>query len=191
MRRGYAAAVDGPIAIDLGLFAQDGWVKVQVQADCTRAMIGLSTSEADGPSAAAVQAATVESGPEGRLIATLHGTSTGTSTGAGPGGEPAAPVEITVVAPPGSTLVARTDSAHIGAIGLTEVDLASGSGDIAVPSAGRVYAETASGNVTIQQAIDATVTTHSGTIAIITANRVTARTTSGAINLGTLTGDLT
>jgi DUF4097 and DUF4098 domain-containing protein YvlB len=171
----------------LGLFAQDGWVKVQVQPDCTTATIGLSTPDDEGPSATAVQSATVEAGPDGRLIATVHGT----SRAHGSAGEPGAPVEITVVAPPGSTLVARTDRAHIGAIGLVEVELMTGSGDISVPSAGRVYAETVSGNVTIQQATEATVTTDSGTIAIITANRVTARTTSGAITLGTLTGDLT
>jgi putative adhesin len=179
MRRGYAAAVAGPIAIDIGLFAQDGWVKVQVAADCTSAMIGLSTAEDDGPSSAAVQAATVGSSLEGGLIATLHGTNGAT------------PVEITVVAPPGSTLIARTDSAHIGAIGLAEAELTTGSGNIAVPAAGRVYAETASGDVTIRRSTDATVTTHSGTISVIAGDRVTARTTSGDLRLGTITGDLT
>jgi hypothetical protein len=190
MRRGYAAAVEGPITIDVGLFAQDGWVKVQVQPDCTTAMIGLSTTDDEGPSAAAVRTATVESGPNGRLITTLHGT-VASSASAGAGGEAVAPVEITVVAPPGSVLVARTDSAHIGAIGLTEAELTTGSGNIVVPSAGRVYAETASGDVTIQRSTDATVTTHSGTISVIAGDRVTARTTSGDLRLGTITGDLT
>ena len=179
MRRGYAAAVEGPITIDVGLFAQDGWVKVQVLPDCTAAMIGLSTPEDDGPSATAVRDAVVESGADGRLISTIHGAN----------GE--APVEITVVAPPGSTLIARTDTAHIGAIALTEADLKTASGNISVPSADRVYAASASGNITIQQAADATITTHSGTISVIAGDRVTARTTSGDIRLGTIAGDLT
>lgn len=179
MRRGYAAAVEGPIVVDLGLFSQNGWVKVQVAADCTRAMIGLSTPEDDGPSATAVRDAVVESGADGRLISTIHGAN----------GE--APVEITVVAPPGSTLIARTDTAHIGAIALTEADLKTTSGNISVPSAGRIYAASASGNITIQQAADATVTTHSGAITITTAAGVTARTTSGNLNLGTITDNLT
>ncbi|GAA0959851.1 hypothetical protein GCM10009554_74110 [Kribbella koreensis] len=179
MRRGYAAAVEGPIAIDLGLFTQAGWIKVQVQPDCTTALIGLSTPSDDGPSATAIRDATVESGTEGELICTLHGAK----------GE--APVEITVTAPPGSTLTARTDTAHIGALGLTEVDLKTASGNISVPSAGRVFAESASGNITIQQSAEATVTTHSGPITIHTAGRTTAHTTSGNIQLGTITGDLT
>ena len=197
MRRGYSAAVDGPIAIDVGLFAQHGWVKVQVRADCPRAIIGLSTTDDHGPSADAVRDATVESGPDGRLITTIHGTRTATAadgaesgdTGAGMPG--AAPVEITVVAPPGSSLVARTDSAHIGAIDLADVELKTASGNISVPTAGRVFAETTSGAVTIRRATDVTATSQSGAIAIGTSNRTTVRTASGDILLGAPTGDVT
>ncbi|MEV6416125.1 DUF4097 family beta strand repeat-containing protein [Kribbella sp. NPDC051718] len=190
MRRGYAASAEGPITIDLGLFTQDGWIKVQAQADCTTAMIGLSTPEDDGPSATAVRDAVVESGPEGQLICTVHGAK----------GE--APVEITVVAPPGSTLIARTDNAHIGAAGLIDVQLTTASGDVFVPVAGRVFAETASGKVTVQQAGDVVVRTTSGDIVLnAVSGGITAKSSSGDIAIhatadgvvqaGTVSGDVT
>ncbi|NEA36090.1 DUF4097 family beta strand repeat-containing protein [Streptomyces sp. SID13031] len=179
MRRGYAVAVDGPITIDAGLFAQAGWVKVQVRDDCTRAMVGVSTTDDEGPSAAAVQAAIVEPGPAGELLITVHGRNGAT------------PVEITVVAPPGSILKARTDSASIGAIGLAEVELISKSGDVFVPEAGRVFAETTSGKVTVRQAADITVTSQSGAISVGTGQRVAVRTESGGIFVGASSGEVT
>lgn len=179
MRRGYLAAVDGPITIDAGLFTQAGWIKVQVRDDCTRARVGFSTDEEQGPAADAVRDAVAESGPDGRLLTTIYGS------------PDAAPLEITVVAPPGSSLVARTDQAHIGAIGLTDVELTTKSGEISVPVAARVFAETASGNISIQRATEVTATSQSGTITIGTSNRATVRTTSSDIRLGNTTGDVT
>ena len=67
----------------------------------------------------------------------------------------------------GADLTPTNAITKLGALGLTEAELTTGSGNIAVPSAGRVYAETASGDVTIQRSADATVTTHSGTISVI------------------------
>ncbi|MEV8377816.1 DUF4097 family beta strand repeat-containing protein [Kribbella sp. NPDC056861] len=181
MRRGYEAPVDGPIAIEVGVFAQAGSVKVQVREDCTRAVVGLSTTEEEGPSAAAVRDAAVESGPAGQLIATVHGTST----------QNAAPVEVTVVAPPGSTLVARADSAHIGAAGLADAELTTGSGNVSVPEAGRVFVESGSGAVTIQKATDVNATSQSGAVSVGAGHRVTARTASGAIVLAATSGEVT
>ncbi|WBQ05767.1 DUF4097 family beta strand repeat-containing protein [Kribbella sp. CA-293567] len=180
MRRGYAAAVDGPITIDVGLFAQDGWVKVQAKPDCARALVGISTIDDEGRSATAVRDAVVEAGPDGGLVVTLHGAGERSDRpGSGSGS-----VEITVIAPLGSTLVARTDSAHIGAVGVADADLRTQSGDVSVPEAGRVFAETTSGKVTIQRAGDVTATSRSGAISVGATDRVTARTASGGILLG-------
>ncbi|MEV6272597.1 DUF4097 family beta strand repeat-containing protein [Kribbella sp. NPDC051936] len=195
-RRELVADTPGPVTIDAELLRSAGKVTVTVDPNCTQARLEISTADTEGPSAEAVQRATLGQSPDGVLSAKVAGTSNGSVITTGNGiqisgysgsiqvngvqinGDGSAtpapsPIEVTAVVPPGSDLSALTQSADIEASGLDIVEARSQSGDVRVDTAQNVAAETQSGDVSVDRA-----------------QKVDARSQSGDVRVGRVEGDV-
>lgn len=215
-RRELVADTAGPVTIDAELMRSAGNVTVRVDPNCTQARLEISTADTEGPSAEAVQRATLGQSPDGVLSAKVEGTSNGAVINTGSNGiqisgysgsimvngtqingngsnltvSPApSPIEVTAVVPPGSALSARTQSADIEARGLNTVDARTQSGDVNVDSARTVSAETQSGDVSVGRVQDLDARSQSGDVSVGRAEgEVRAKTQSGNVSVDRFAG---
>ncbi len=215
-RRELVADMAGPVTIDAELMRSAGNVNVRVDPNCTQARLEISTADTEGPSAEAVQRATLGQSPDGVLSAKVEGTSNGTVINTGHNGiqisgysgsimvngtqingngsnltvTPApSPIEVTAVVPPGSALSARTQSADIEARGLDTVDAQSQSGDVTVDAARTVNADTQSGDVSVGRVQDLDARSQSGDVSVGRAEgEVRAKTQSGDVSVDQFAG---
>ncbi|MEW1551301.1 DUF4097 family beta strand repeat-containing protein [Streptomyces tsukubensis] len=203
----------GPLTIDASLLGHGGRITVRAEADCVRALVTISTAEEEGAAADLVRAArlhqsadrlSITANGEDSPITRSHHTITvikrsgavygitasgdvwvnGARVTAGAvaaGG--AAPIEITAVVPPGSKVIASTQSAGIATTGpLAEVWARTQSGDLRVDEAEEVTASTQSGDADLGRTGTADVRTMSGDIRI--------RNTGENTRLKTMSGDI-
>ncbi|MET9271053.1 DUF4097 family beta strand repeat-containing protein [Kribbella sp. NPDC003557] len=215
-RRELVADTPGPVTIDAELMRSAGKVTVRVDPNCTQARLEISTADTEGPSAEAVQRATLGQSPDGVLSAKVAGPSNGAviTTGnnsiqiAGYSGSivvngrqingngsdltatPApSPIEVTAVVPPGSALSARTQSADIEARGLDTVEARTQSGDVNVDAARTVSADTQSGDVSVGRVQDLDARSQSGDVSVGRADgEVRAKTQSGNVSVDQFAG---
>jgi len=211
-RRELVADTPGPVTIDAELMRSAGKVTVRVDPNCTQARLEISTADTEGPSAEAVQRATLGQSPDGVLSAKVAGTSNGSVITTGNGiqisgysgsihvngvqinGDGSAtpapsPIEVTAVVPPGSVLSAQTQSADIEASGLDIVEAQSQSGDVRVDTAQNVAAETQSGDVSVDRAQKVDARSQSGDVRVGRAEGdVRAKTQSGNVSVDQFAG---
>ncbi|TCC10286.1 DUF4097 family beta strand repeat-containing protein [Kribbella soli] len=215
-RRELVADTAGPVTIDAELMRSAGNVTVRVDPNCTQARLEISTTDTEGPSAEAVQRATLGQSPDGVLSAKVAGTSNGAVISTGHNGiqisgysgsimvngtqingngsnltvGPApSPIEVTAVVPPGSALSARTQSADIEARGLDTVDAQTQSGDVNVDVARTVSADTQSGDVSVGRVQDLDARAQSGDVSVGRAEgEVRAKTQSGNVSVDRFAG---
>lgn len=211
-RRELVADTPGPVTIDAELMRSAGKVTVRVDPNCTQARLEISTADTEGPSAEAVQRATLEQNSDGVLSAKVAGTSNGSVITTGNGiqisgysgsiqvngvqinGDGSAtpapsPIEVSAVVPPGSVLSARTQSADIEASGLDIVEAGSQSGDVRVDTAQNVAAETQSGDVSVDRAQNVDARSQSGDVRVGRADGdVRAKTQSGNVSVDQFAG---
>jgi hypothetical protein len=219
----------GPVTIDTELLRSAGKVTVRVDPTCKQASIVVSTPDAEGPSAEAVQRATMTQNRDGVMSAKVAGTSRGGTTisgngmviqtggrgisfgggndiqisgfsgpitvngvqinGPGSGIPTVSPIEVTAVVPPGSALIARTESADIQADGLRVVDAQTQSGSVDVPAAWSVNASAQSGDVSVGWVQDLDAKTQSGNVSVGWAQgQVSAKAQSGNVNVRQFAG---
>ncbi|MGW5194641.1 DUF4097 family beta strand repeat-containing protein [Kribbella sp. NPDC004138] len=211
-RRELVADTPGPVTIDAELMRSAGKVTVRVDPNCTQARLEISTADTEGPSAEAVQRATLGQSPDGVLSAKVAGTSNGSVITTGNGiqisgysgsihvngvqinGDGSAtpapsPIEVTAVVPPGSVLSAQTQSADIEASGLDIVEARSQSGDVRVDTAQNVAAETQSGDVSVDRAQKVDARSQSGDVRVgRVEDDVRAKTQSGNVSVDQFAG---
>jgi hypothetical protein len=203
----FEAAAGGRIMLGVQLDGP-GIVYVDTDPICTQATIRVTTIDAEGPTADAVDDAEVSSTPDGLGIWIKSPYADPRSGGL---------VEVRATVPPGSSAVVRTDRADITMLGAGSLDDAravTGSGQVRILAAGSAFAETSSGSiyvgsaakveaislgadgfpdevrVRVDRADEANVETGAGDVSVgYAASRLEVTTGDGSIKAGNLGGD--